>query len=157
MKLVCYSSCVSPHQLPLARELAKILGVQNFRNIYDHSLADFRVKMGWNAQLTEPWELILAEHPDEGMRLLIEADVLICSFRNIDLFKQRSKLKKITVYCAERWFKPIYKKNSISGWLRMLIPQYLWSVLKFMMIFRRDANFKCYPMGIHARNELILW
>ena len=156
MKLVCLSDCVSPHQFPLAKELANLLGEENFRNVYDHPLAQERVQMGWCAQLTEPWEMIRSEQAEIARQLLLDADVLMCGYRDIFLFEQRAALGKTTIYCAERWFKPLWKNVRYSGWLRLLVPQYFLRVWRFMRIMRRSQQFKCYPMGVHARNELLV-
>lgn len=156
MKLVCLSYCVSPHQFPLAKELAHLIGDENFRNIYDHPMGQFRVAMGWNPDLTEPWELIRSEHSELCGQFLLEADVLMCGYRDISLFEQRAALGKTTIYCAERWFKPLWKNVRYSGWLRLLVPQYFLRVCKFMRIMRTSQQFKCYPMGVHARNELLV-
>lgn len=156
MKLACLSYCVSPHQFPLAKELAHLIGDENFRNIYDHPMGQFRVAMGWNPELTEPWELIRSEQPELCNQLLLDAEVLVCGYRDIPLFEQRAALGKTTIYCAERWFKPLWKNVRYGGWLRLLVPQYFLRVWRFMRIMRRSQQFKCYPMGVHARNELLV-
>ena len=47
MRFVFYTNIVSPHQLPLARELIAQLGVENYRYVY-------QFEMGKDGRATSP-------------------------------------------------------------------------------------------------------
>lgn len=163
MKLVLYTACVSPHQLPLAKELEKIVGGDNFRVVYHHHLHRNRVDLGWNPNPTEEWELILPDHVQECRDMIENSDVLLCGVRDVDLFERRSRRGLITAYCCERWFKPFHLfafgsgnrkfDVDIPGRVRMLVPRYRKMANRIMDLVKTDRNFYLYPYGIHAAND----
>ena len=148
MRLAVYTECVSPHQLPMAKEIAKILGDNDFRNIYDHPLKQMRIDMGWNASLSEKWELIASENKEQARNFEESAEVLFSSARNFGLFERRSNGGLLTVYYGERWFKPEL------GMLRLLLPSYFIKAWRFVRLLRKRQNVLYFPMGIHAAMDM---
>ena len=47
MKFVFHTNSASPHQFPLALEIVKILGVDEYRYVYTTSRTDERRQLGW--------------------------------------------------------------------------------------------------------------
>ena len=148
MKLAIYTECVSPHQLPMAKEIAKFLDGGNFCNIYDHPLKQERIDMGWNASVTEKWEIVASERKVEVKKIVESAEVLMSSMRDLALFEHRSNVGLLTVYYGERWFKPRL------GMLRLMSPSYLKMAWRFIRLLRNRNNVVYYPMGIHAAADM---
>ena len=148
MKLAIYTECVSPHQLPMAKEIAKFLDGGNFCNIYDHPLKQERIDMGWNASVTEKWEIVASERKVEVKKIVESAEVLMSSMRDLALFEHRSNVGLLTVYYGERWFKPRL------GMLRLMSPSYLKMAWRFIRLLRNRNNVVYYPMGIHAAGDM---
>lgn len=163
MKLVFYTASVSPHQSPFAKELAQIVGVDNFRSVYHHHPCQDRIDMGWPSSPTEEWELVLPDHIRECRDMVENSDILLCGIRDVDLFERRSRRGLITAYCCERWFKPFHLfafgsgnrkvDVDVSGRVRMLVPRYRKMANRIMDLVKTDKNFYLYPYGIHAAND----
>ena len=126
MKFVLYTNSVSAHQLPLARELVKRLGAENFRYVYT---GENLQRGNQEVAADEPWIIRLAA--DETFTLLLSCDILLVGgIYPIDLMEQRLAAGKKTLYMSERWFKPIEMGVGgrcwcrLPGWVRMLHPGY---------------------------------
>jgi hypothetical protein len=149
VKFCLYTICISPHQLPLAQAMVKLLGEDEYRYVYVHNLDEERVKLGWMTE--RPRWMVSVE---EGRHLLEECDVLMSGERDLDLFKRRSALGKRTIYCSERWFKPIgCWLGYVDGRVRMLVPRYRQMAKGIVELVKKDKNFMLYPMGIHAARD----
>lgn len=148
MKFCLYTISISPHQIPLAEELVKLLGADEYRYVYIRDMSKDRRQLGWSAR--RPDWMIPAES-EEAQRWLREADVVMAGERNVDLFKERSRRGLKTLYCSERWFKPL--KWGLDGRLRMLSPSYRSRARAIMDLVRTDVNFVLYPIGIHAARD----
>lgn len=146
MKLVFYTVCVSPHQLPLARELVARLGCDNYRYVHAAAMSEDRRKLGWSEVSCE-W--IVSEENDRGAarKFLEECEVLLSGLRDLDLFEKRCRAGKRTIYCGERWFKPPF------GILRLLHPAYFRMAFRFMRLVKR-GGLLCLPIGIHAARDM---
>lgn len=144
MKLAIYTECVSPHQLPMAKEVARMLGADNFCNIYDHPLKQERIDMGWDPSVREKWEFIASNDTSKANEIIGSAEVLISSSRNLSLFKHRSKRGLLTIYYGERWFKP-----RLGMW-RLFLPSYFRMAWQFVKLLTSRDNVLYFPMGIHA-------
>lgn len=143
MTFTFFTNCISPHQLPLARQLIEVLGVENYRYIYTDALTEERQRMGWGDVVDAQW----CQQGDETHKALQAADVVMSGVRSLDLFAARLKDGKTTLYCSERWFKPPL------GFLRVFVPSYLKMALRFVQCFKKDA-FTYLPMGIHAARDM---
>ena len=53
MKFCFYTNSVSPHQLPLARELIARLGKDGYRYVFTTTMTEDRKRCGWSA-IEEP-------------------------------------------------------------------------------------------------------
>lgn len=143
MKFVFFTNCISPHQLPLAKRLIDILGVENYRYIYTDALTEERQRMGWGDAVDARW----CQQGDVSHEALQEAGVVMSGVRSLDLFAACLKDGKTTLYCSERWFKPPL------GFLRVFVPSYLKMALRFVWCFRSET-FTYLPMGIHAARDM---
>jgi len=147
VKFVFYTNSISPHQLPLARELVAKLGMDEYCYIYTTPQTDERKKLGWGEK-REPWILSEFEDKENARKLLMTADVVLSGIRDIDLFRKRLDNGLKTIYCSERWFKPKL------GVLRLFPPSYFKMALKFVRLLRNSQNLYYYPMGIHAARDM---
>ncbi len=162
MTFALYANTVSPHQLPLARELVGRLGAANFRYIYTEPLSQARKAMGWD-EPSEPW--ILRYGTDEAMEWLQDADVVLMQHnRDWNLMEDRLSRGRMCFYSSERWFKPIslygfVRKGSakfeIDGKFRMLSPRYRRMANRFLSLARRHEKFKVMCIGVHARSDFL--
>lgn len=157
MKFCFYTGSVSPHQLPLARELVKRLGADNYRYVTQSRVSDARQKCGWHDE-EEPWIVSDSEHSLEVCSMLESCDVLMCAVRDFPLFAVRAQRGLPTLYVSERWFKPIRLRGffnvSLPGWLRLLHPPYLKMACQIRRLLRSDAPFYYLPCGIHAAEDM---
>ena len=48
MKIAFYLNVISPHQLPLAREIVQLIGEENFKYVYAEEFHAERKAMGWD-------------------------------------------------------------------------------------------------------------
>ena len=149
MKFVFYTICVSPHQIPLAKEIASILGENNYRFIGQIPLPEGRSGMGWgNADANLPWVVNEWECAEEARKLLEDSDVLMSGVRDVALFERRAARGLMTIYTSERWFKPW------QGMLRLLRLSYFKMAWHFVKLLRKNNKFYYFPMGIHAAHDM---
>lgn len=145
-----YTNTISAHQLPLARELAVRLGVENFRYVYETEPA------GGNQETCErePW-MLRADAPGAA-ELLESCDVLLAGgMRPIGLFERRVAGGRLTFYQTERWFKPIriFGHLLVSGSLRLLHPGYRRMARRFARLMENDS-FRVLPIGPWAARDM---
>lgn len=160
MKFVQYQDCISPHQVPLAKELVKRLGAENFRYVYRDKAQEERVRMGWSMGETEPWFVHIASHPEEASNLIENADILLSGMRDVDLWLRRAEKGLTTFVQSERWFKPITLFDlrlfdcSIPGWVRMLHPRYRRMTQKVRKWLISDPHARYLAIGPWAANDM---
>lgn len=145
MKVVLLTPWISPHQLPVASEIARLVGEENFIYHYLEPSPQNHVLWGWDRLGTEPW---CKKGTIDDSRL-IDCDVLLSGVRDFALFERREKLGKLTFYMSERWFKPRL------GRLRLLHPRYLLMALKLVRLMVRGHRFVYLPIGVHAAGDAI--
>lgn len=144
MTFTFFTNCISPHQLPLAKQLIDILGVENYRYIYTDALTEERQRMGWGDAVDAQW----CQQGDASHRALVDADCLMSAQRVFTIFKQRSRLDKWDIYVSERWFKPPL------GFLRIFVPSYLMMAWRLVRLLLNTQQFYYYPYGIHAARDM---
>lgn len=149
MKVGFLTNIISPHQIPLAKELSKIVGYDNYNYVYTEDLHTERAKMGWCSNV----EGVNTSKLDEkSRRWLLDADLVYLEERDFDLIEARLKEGKKTFYVSERWFKPFH---GFSGWIRLFVPRY-WKMVKKFVSFFNDPNFKYLPQGLWAEKDMRL-
>ena len=163
MRFALYTNSISPHQLPLARELVKTLGADSYRYVHMEELSHGRAELGWKVE-HEPW--LLKHDAEEAKEWLRDADVVMMQHpRDWDLFEDRLKRGKACLYASERWFKPISLVGKIKsgscaleadGRLRMMFPAYRRMARRFVELAREYDNFKVLSVGVWAKRDF-LW
>ena len=150
MKFVLLTNVVSPHKTPLAKEIAKIVGEDNFCYIAMRGLTDERLKLGWsestngNAWIKSKDSISLAE----------DADMLLTDIRDFDLFEHRATRGLVTVYESERWFKPVRLFGAyLPGWVRLFSPHYFKMAKRLASLLDGDDRFSYYPIGVWAMKD----
>jgi len=146
MKVAFFLNVVSPHQLPLARAVARRVGEGNFIYVYAEPFYADRAKMGWDAKDMPSWCM----WGGEDTPCLMDADVVYTGIRCLNLMEKRCALGKKTYYCSERWFKPPV------GWLRLFAPRYFMMARRFVRLAKADGEFRLLPIGVHARRDFSL-
>lgn len=145
MRVVFYFASISPHQSPLAREVAERVGDDNFRYVYVNILSADRRKMGWcvDSVGTECVDIKLVE----ARTWLESADVMLTGIRDLDLFERRGARGLKTFYTSERWFKPSL------GRLRMLHPAF-WKMAHRFVYLVKKGSVTYLPCGVWAARDM---
>ena len=141
-RFVLYTNALSAHQIPIAKEIVKRLGAENFKYIYTSK--DGQKLQESNA--TDSWiEYVPIEKTNEWLE---NSEVmLVGGIRPIGLCERRAASGKTTLYMSERWFKPPI------GMFRLLVPSYRRMAEHFMRLL--DVYGLVYlPIGIHAARDM---
>ena len=154
MRVTFYQNSISPHQLPLAREVATVLGGDNVRYVYVADVSSRRLKCGW-ANIKESANVCLIHFGAEDSRDWLEnSDLVYSGIRDLALFARRQSKGLKTFYVSERWFKPIpLGRFLLPGWLRILSPCYLAILIRFVCWQRSDPNARCFAIGPDAAKD----
>lgn len=145
MTFVLHTIIPSPHQIPIAREIARRVGEENFRYIYDAPLDDERRALGWGDE-SYGWLMPAAE---SGAKELLEnADVLLSGIREFNLFDQRTKRGLKTFHMSERWFKPPF------GVARLALARFRSIARANVGLLTGRASYYYLPIGIHAARDM---
>jgi glycosyltransferase involved in cell wall biosynthesis len=144
MKFTFLTNSISPHQLPLARELVSLLGHKNYSYIYTDAITEERKKLGWDDFISN----VSCKQGSVNEVCLFDADILMSGIRSIEVFEKRVKDNKKTLYCSERWFKPPI------GFLRVFVPSYFKMAWQIVKLLKESENFYYLPMGIHAARDM---
>ena len=103
MKVAYWTNSLSPHQLPLAREIARRVGEGNYQYLYQDEPTAERKGLGWNFGSAPVW----CRRGMEDDPALMEADLVYTGgLRPLDLIARRIAARKKTYYVTERWSKP---------------------------------------------------
>lgn len=150
MKVAFYLNIISPHQLPLAREVVRLVGEASFRYVYAEDFHAERKAMGWSDGDVPRW----CVKGDENTPELMDADLVYTGIRCPSLMARRSSAGKKTAYYSERWFKPIPICGMLlPGWLRMLSHNYREMARQMVALLNKPAM-KYLPCGPWAAKDL---
>lgn len=153
MTVALYTNIISPHQLPLAREIVRRIGKAGYRYVYTEDLHDERTRMGWASERPSDVSCLKLDaggealETEEARQWLERCDVLLCCFRDLALIERRSRKGLRTYYVNERWFKPPL------GYLRMLVPSFRRMAKRFVSLTERHERFRLLPIGVHACHD----
>lgn len=147
MTVGIYSNMPAPHQVPLAREMASILGDDSLRFVYTEPLSDERRALGWPDY---KYEFLLPEYerPMEARSFLESCDVLLAGVRDVGLFEKRIYEGKLTIYGSERWFREWW------GFARLMHPRYFRMAKRMTRLLENDKFFY-FAYGIHAAKDMV--
>lgn len=143
-RVALYTNVVSPHQLPLAREIAKLVGEDNFRYIYTQDDDKDHSDLGWRNEVPE-W--CVNANDVQAHEWLETADVLLSGLREFDLFERRAAKGLKNFYMTERWFKPPI------GIFRLLHPRY-FGYARGLCRMMAEGSLVGFPIGIHAASDM---
>jgi glycosyltransferase involved in cell wall biosynthesis len=150
MRVLHVTNLVSPHQIPLARQLASIVGERYFRFVATLPMTAEMGQRGWKNDEVEPWILRASEneaHRVEFEQWWNEADVVITGYRNVAMFADRVRRGKLTFYTSERWWKPPL------GMARLLNPNFALMVARFQRL-AKSPFFHFLPMGGYSAADM---
>lgn len=150
MRILQVTNLVSPHQMPLARQLASIVGDSNFRLAATLPMTAAMGLRGWKNDEPEPWILRVGEnegHCAEFEKWWNNADVVISGVRDLSGFAKRLDRGKITFYASERWWKPPL------GMARLLDPRFAWMAARVCRL-AQSPFFHFLPMGGYAAADM---
>ena len=151
MKFVIYTNSLSAHQIPLAKEIAKQVGAENFQYVYTsrngQALQECVASDDWICYAPTGADLAARHDVNDWLE---NADVmLVGGIRPFDLIERRVKSGKKTLYMSERWFKPNL------GILRLAWPPYFRMAKRFAKMLRRYDSLVYLPIGIHAARDMV--
>lgn len=161
MKFVYFQQAVSPHVIPLVREIVNRLGADEVRYVCKGALDQGRIAMGWSLEHPD-WVIDFTNNPEESVRWTEDCPFMICGIREFDLIEHRLKKGLSTIYASERWFKPIMLGQFwgldilLPGWLRLLFPRYLKMILRLRRMVQTYKMFRLFPVGVHAMRDMTL-
>lgn len=107
MKIVFITNFVHHHQIPIADEFYKLLGV-NYTYISTDPLPEWLIKGGYDPTISRPYIIRSYENDQANLKarkLAYEADVVITGSNIESFIKKRIKNRKLTFRYSERWFK----------------------------------------------------
>ena len=159
MRAVFYTNNVSPHQLPLAEEVASRVGRENFLYVGE--------ELEWRGQLIDTRGLRTRRADDpEAKEWLENAEALYTGgLRPIDLMERRARRGLKTLYSSERWFKPVPLLDlrlfdcsigvTAPGRVRLLAPGYRRMAKRFVRLANENACVKFLAIGPWARRDFL--
>lgn len=150
MRVCLITNIVSPHQIPLAQELVKLLGKDHFRYITTDEPQQDRMKLGWGEVYVPNWVLqpaISEKDRSQASEWANNSDVVLCGNRDIGLFERRCRLRKTTFYMSERWFKPPI------GMMRLLHPCYFTMAARMFRLLA-SPYFYNFVIGTYSARDM---
>ncbi len=150
MRMGLYTNIVSPHQIPLSRELVRFVGAEHFRYVATVPQDRERSSLGWNTGKQEEWITYAPPGGDAtpgALDWLESCDVLLSGHRAFDLHQRRAEKGLATLYMSERWFKPPTHQ------LRLLHPSYFRMAKAFLRSLQHPGNVYL-PIGPHAAADI---
>ena len=162
MKVAFYLNCVSAHQLPLAKEVAELVGPENFRYV-DAGERSESAQSAETQGLKFKVQGLRSQDDRAGVREWLEtADVMLTVMRDWELFERRAGKGLRTFYASERWWKPVRIVRlfglfdcSIGGWVRMLVPSYRRMAKRFVKWANEDDGARVLATGPWAKKDFL--
>ena len=165
MKIAIYTNKISPHLLPLARELARVVGEKEIVYVYTERMSNERLKLGWEGESKEKWVRCFSESPEELWDNLETCELLLCGERDIGLMETREHAGRTTLYISERWLKPMsigFERSTIDpswgirlpGIVRIFSPRYFLMARKFVKLLKGSRHLIFLPAGIWAARDM---
>lgn len=149
MTLCMVTDELSPHEIPLAAQLARLLGKESFRYIVSRATSRERIELGWNTNCGS-WLLEIDQNDNlkqEAFEWIKKSDVVLFGNRKHELIKWRISRDKLSFYGSERWFKPPV------GLLRMLHPRFIHLVFTYFRI-SMNSSFHYLALGKYAAKDM---
>lgn len=162
MKVAFYMNCVSAHQLPLAKEVAELVGSERFRYIDAGGKSESAQSAETQGLKFKVQGLKSAER-ENAWNWLETADVMLTGIRDLERFERRAKKGLRTYYTSERWFKPVEIgvggrcrcRVVVPGFLRMVVPGYRRMVKRFVKWANEDPGARVLAIGPWAKKDFL--
>jgi glycosyltransferase involved in cell wall biosynthesis len=138
------------HQVPVATELAKIIGPELFRMALFEQVHDERRRMGWAEHGGYQWVLGPPRNQKETDRIFqqcAQAEVMIFGACPMDVLKARVNANKLTLVASERILK---KPHHL---MRMLNPRYALGIMRYRSLVNHP-NVHALAIGHYAASDL---
>ena len=106
MRLTVVSNYINHHQLPVAKELHRMLG-ENYVFIQTEPMEEERVRMGWGKELDRiPFLKLYYDDPAGCSKLIMDSDIVIFGgVEDESYIKPRLEAGKIVIRYSERIYK----------------------------------------------------
>ncbi len=105
MKFVFVSNYLNHHQIPFCRAMYERTG-GSFVFLQTEPMEEERVRMGWNSRVEEPYLRLSYEAPQESLKLIREADVVLFGGTDDESYaKERLSTGKPLFRYSERIYK----------------------------------------------------
>lgn len=142
---------ISPHELPLAKAVAGIIGENSFTYLYAIASERERMALGWSLANTPSW----CRPMSACVELVNSVDLLYSGIRDLDLFELRALACKPTIYASERWLKPILFPLGISlpGMLKLISKSYFCMVRRIVGLLSSNKLIY-FPQGLWAAKDM---
>ena len=152
MTIAYWTNSLSPHQLPLAREIVKRVGEGNYRYLYRDEPTTERRGLGWNFDSVPEW----CRRATEDDPALMDANLVYTGgLRPLDLIARRIAAGKKTYYVTERWFKPLCVLGmNLPGKWRMFSSGYR-RMAKRMVAMLNNPLCKVLAIGPWAKKDMV--
>jgi len=151
MKMVYGTNIWTHHQLPVATELARILGADCFKMVLFNQVDDERRKLGWAQENALPSWVLGPPRSDKERSEIIQqsadADVMIFGACPRGILERRVAANKLTLVASERLLKKSYHR------LRMLNPRYARGFAVYRKIVNHD-HIHALAIGHYAPHDL---
>ena len=171
MTLAVYTVMASPHVLPFIDEIRRQYAGIEIKYITRGFVGlrpteKIKIKIGWDDFDKLDYVLRAADDWELTWKILRECDILLCSFREIDLFEERTSKGKLTYYFGERWLRPydLVKLNCLSGAVRLnlrlpgicrvVLPSF-WIMVRRIVRLLNQSNFVLLPIGLYAACDIV--
>ena len=170
MTLAVYTTIASPHVLPFIEEVRRQYpGIEvkyierGFAGL--QPVEKIKVKRGWDAFGRLDYVLRAADDWELTWKILRECDILLCGFREPELFEERVKAGRLTYYFGERWLKPYalvkwscfsgrFRINlSLPGICRVFVPSF-WRMVRRIVRLTDQTGFVFLPIGVFAARDI---
>lgn len=136
MKLVYGTNTWSHHQAPVAKELARILGPDNFRMALFDALRPERRALGWSGPEDVPWVMGPPQDATATLKIAREclaADVMVVGHCPTSILQSRAAGGRLTFVASERMLrKPLHR-------LRLLNPRYALGMARYREMVNHPA------------------
>ena len=152
MTIAYYTNVLSPHQLPLAREIVRLVGEENYHYVYRDELDQERLSLGWGDKDLPRWCMRGSEDSPE----LMAADLVYTGgLRPLGLIARRIAAGKKTFFVTERWFKPIRLFGiNFPGACRLLVPSYR-KMARRMVGLLNNPLCRCLAIGPWSKKDML--
>ena len=164
MNFVINTNVVSPHTVPLTVALNALHCFESVSYVYTLNSAE-RFRTEGEYEKIKALAIDSTRDHKLSRRISLEADCLMENVRDFDVMEERTRQGKNTIYCSERWFKPIRLDSprnaeyaagaglSISGFFKMIFPFAQKRAIRMVRLLK-SGSLLYFPVGIEAARDM---